>query len=114
MGLPFLEYAIPFGLLKNFWNNHNNSQKLSTPISSNSDVQVLKVDVHNLVIIRVPRAMRTQRPVYINNNPMTGTFKRNFEGDYRCTPEEVRQMLRDAGSKPQDNQILEGFNLTDF
>ncbi|MBP5974038.1 putative DNA binding domain-containing protein [Brasilonema sp. CT11] len=102
------------GLLNNFWNNHNNSQKLSTPICSNSDVQVLKVGVHNLVVVRVPKAIRTQRPVYIKNNPMTGTFKRNFEGDYRCTPEEVRQMLRDAGNEPQDNQVLEGFNLTDL
>lgn len=61
----------PDSLLKNFWNNHNNSQKLSTPICSNSDVQVLKVEAHNLVSIKVPRATRIQRPVYINNNPMT-------------------------------------------
>ncbi|OKH52450.1 transcriptional regulator [Calothrix sp. HK-06] len=104
----------PNVLLKNFWNNHNNSQKLSSPICSNSDVQVLEVEAQNLVIITVPKATRTQRPVYINNNPMTGTFKRNFEGDYRCTPEEVRQMLRDAANQPQDIQILEGFNLTDL
>ncbi|MBW4507354.1 MAG: putative DNA binding domain-containing protein [Scytonematopsis contorta HA4267-MV1] len=100
----------PNGLLKNFWNNHNNSRKLSTSICSNSDVQVLEVEAKNLVIITVPRAKRTQRPVYINNNPMTGTFKRNFEGDYCCSPEEVRQMLRDAANEPQDIQILEGFN----
>jgi ATP-dependent DNA helicase RecG len=104
----------PNGLLKSFWNNHNNSRKLSTSICSNSDVQVLEVEAKHLVIITVLRAKRTQRPVYINNNPMTGTFKRNFEGDYRCTPEEVRQMLRDAANEPQDIQILEGFNLTDL
>jgi predicted RNase H-like HicB family nuclease len=77
-------------------------------------VQVLEVEAKHLVIITVLRAKRTQRPVYINNNPMTGTFKRNFEGDYCCTPEEVRQMLRDAANEPQDIQILEGFNLTDL
>ncbi|MDJ0735030.1 MAG: putative DNA binding domain-containing protein [Nostocaceae cyanobacterium] len=104
----------PDGLLKNFWNNHNNSQKLSTPICVNSDVRKLKADAQNLVIIKVPKATRQQRPVYINNNPMTSTFKRNFEGDYRCNREEVQQMLRDTGQEPQDNQILEGFNLTDL
>jgi ATP-dependent DNA helicase RecG len=104
----------PDSLLKNFWNNHNNSQKLSTPICFNSDVEVLKVEAHNLVSIKVPRATRIQRPVYINNNPMTGTFKRNFEGDYRCISEEVRQMLRDANDEPQDIQILQGFNLSDL
>lgn len=113
-GLTISGVSKPEGLLKNFWNNHNNLQKLSTPICSNSDVEVLKIEAKNLVIIRVPRATRTQRPVYINNNPMIGTFKRNFEGDYRCTREEVQQMLRDNSSEPQDTKILEGFNLTDL
>lgn len=104
----------PNGLLKNFWDSHNNVQKLNIPICSNSHVQVLEVEGDKLVIIWVPRATRKQRPVYINNNPMTGTYKRNFEGDYRCTPEEVRQMLRDTSDAPQDIQILEGFDITDL
>lgn len=104
----------PDGLLKNFWSTHNNPRKLSTPICANSDIQTLNTGTHDLVIIKVPRATRQQRPVYINNNPMIGTYKRNFEGDYRCTQEEVQQMLRDAGHQPQDNQLLEGFNLGDL
>ncbi|WP_051055825.1 RNA-binding domain-containing protein [Allocoleopsis franciscana] len=104
----------PNGAQKNFWDIHNNLQKLNAPICSNSDVQVVKVDGYSLVTIWVSRATRTQRPVYINNNPMTGTYKRNHEGDYRCTPEEVQQMLRDASNDPQDFQILEGFDLTDL
>ncbi|MFM7405500.1 MAG: helix-turn-helix domain-containing protein [Cuspidothrix sp.] len=103
-GLTISGVRNPDGLLKKFWDSHNNPQKLSTPICSNSDVKVLKLDTHSLVIIAVPKAIRQQRPVYINNNPMTGTFKRNFEGDYRCTREEVQQMLRDAGNEPQDNR----------
>jgi ATP-dependent DNA helicase RecG len=113
-GLVFSGVSNPSGALKTFWDIHNNAQKLNILICSNSDVQVLEVEGHRLVIIRVSRATRTQRPVYINNNPMTGTYKRNFEGDYRCTPEEVRQMLRDASDDPQDIQILEGFDLTDL
>ncbi|MBD1890518.1 RNA-binding domain-containing protein [Coleofasciculus sp. FACHB-SPT9] len=104
----------PDGAQKNFWDILNNQQKLNVPICSNSDVQVPKVDGHSLITIWVPRAARTQRPVYINNNPMTGTYKRNYEGDYRCTQDEVRQMLRDANDDPQDFQILEGFDLTDL
>jgi ATP-dependent DNA helicase RecG len=104
----------PNGAQKNFWDIHNNPQKLNAPICSNSNVQVLKVDGHSLITIWVPRAARTQRPVYINNNPMTGTYKRNYEGDYRCTQEEVWQMLRDASKDAQDFQILEGFDLTDL
>ncbi|OYE06420.1 RNA-binding domain-containing protein [Nostoc sp. 'Peltigera membranacea cyanobiont' 232] len=113
-GLAISGVRNPDGLLKNFWNNHNNPQKLNKPICSNSEVQILKVEAHNLVVIKVPRATRTQRPVYINNNPMTGIYKRNFEGDYRCTLEEVQQMFQDASNEPQDIKILEGFNLTDL
>lgn len=101
-------------LLKEFWNNHNNPQKLSFSICNNSDVQSLKIEGHTLLIIKVPRATRKQRPVYINNNPILGTYKRNYEGDYRCTDDEVRQMLRDASNEPQDIQILEKFDLSDI
>jgi ATP-dependent DNA helicase RecG len=104
----------PSVLLKEFWNNHNNLQKLSTPICFNSDLEQLEIETNKLVIIKVPRATRTQRPVYINNNPLTGTYKRNYEGDYRCTDAEIRQMLRDASDAPQDIQILEGFDLSDI
>ncbi|MBW4632883.1 MAG: putative DNA binding domain-containing protein [Iphinoe sp. HA4291-MV1] len=113
-GLTISGVRNPDGLLKKFWDNHNNFQKLSTPICSSSDVQLQQVETQNIVIIKVPRATPKQRPVYINNNPMTGTFKRNFEGDYHCTSSEVRQMLRDAANESQDIQILEGFNLTDL
>ena len=67
-----------------------------------------------MVIVQVPRATRTQRPIFINGNPLAGTFKRNFEGDYRCTDIEVRQMLRDASDEPQDAGIFEGFGLADL
>ncbi|MEG3838937.1 RNA-binding domain-containing protein [Microcoleus sp. herbarium14] len=104
----------PNVLIKEFWNNHNNSQKLNFSICGNSELQTLKIEAHNLVVIKVPRATRTQRPVFINNNPMIGTYKRNHDGDYRCTDAEVRQMLRDANDAPQDIQILEGFDLNDI
>ncbi|MDJ0671197.1 MAG: hypothetical protein PX636_09445 [Microcystis sp. M53598_WE2] len=51
---------------------------------------------------------------HINNNPMTGTYKRNYEGDYRCHKEEIEQMFRDASNEPQDFQVLDNFNLNDI
>ncbi|MCB1715073.1 MAG: putative DNA binding domain-containing protein [Candidatus Competibacteraceae bacterium] len=104
----------PETLLKTFWDGHNNSQKLSTPICSDADVHIVRIADHKLVVINVPRARRIQRPLYINGNPMMGTFKRNHEGDYRCSEPEIRQMLRDAGDEPQDLRILEGFGWDDL
>ncbi|MGD1701285.1 hypothetical protein [Dapis sp. BLCC M229] len=45
---------------------------------------------------------------------MTGTYKRDYSGDYRCTETEIKQMLRDASSEPQDSQILDNFDLNDL
>lgn len=101
-------------LVKTFWDAHNNPQKLSSPVCTDSDVTVHRWEGKDLLFIRVPRATRTQRPVFINGNPLTGTFKRNFEGDYRCTESEVRQMLRDASDELQDAGIVEGFRLEDL
>ena len=102
------------GKLKVFWDNHNNSRKVSTPICSTSNIEVMNIEGRNLILIPIPKANRKQRPVYINNNPKTGTFKRNYEGDYHCDEDEVRQMLRDSSDEPQDFRILEGFSLKDL
>jgi ATP-dependent DNA helicase RecG len=104
----------PAKLIKAFWDGHNNPQKFSPAISTEADVQGLSVDGRELLLIRVRRAARAQRPVFINGNPLTGTYKRNFEGDYHCTEAEVRQMLRDASDEPQDGTVLEGFGLEDL
>lgn len=104
----------PAKLIKAFWDGHNNPQKFSPAICTEGDVQLVPVDGRELLLITVRRAARAQRPVFVNGNPLTGTYKRNFEGDYHCTEAEVRQMLRDASDEPQDGTVLEGFGLADL
>lgn len=104
----------PQALLKAFWDNHNNTQKLSFPVCREQDVTVLDIDNAQVISIRVPRVTRQQRPVFINGNPLTGTFKRNYEGDYRCIESEVRRMLREAEDEPLDAQVLDNFDAGDL
>lgn len=104
----------PAALRKAFWDTHNNPQKLSTPLCRDSDLSLIAVDGGAVILIQVPRATRQQRPVFINGNPLTGSYKRNYEGDYRCSESEVRQMLRDASDEAQDYQLLAGFDRRDF
>ena len=47
------------------------------------------------VAIFVPRAPAKDRPVYIGQDPYTGTYYRRGEGDYRCPRREVEAMLQD-------------------
>ena len=67
-----------------------------------------------LVIMHIPRALYNQKPIYIGGNPYAGTFKRNFEGDYRCTKESVNSMIRDSFHDAGDNEIIEWLDIDDL
>lgn len=86
----------PEWLVEEFWALVNDPKKASVNILSEDDVSIETVNGDRIVVIRVPRATRRQRPVYIDGDPYGGSYRRGGEGDYRCTKEEVRAMLRDA------------------
>ena len=80
--------------LKDFWNTIN-SNKVSDNILTDSDVEVVDVDGLQVVCIHVPMADWRVKPVYLNENIYKNTFKRNHEGDFHCTEQQVRAMIRD-------------------
>ncbi|OUO38079.1 hypothetical protein B5F83_02260 [Muribaculum sp. An289] len=97
---------------KQFWDIINNRQKVSDNILTDKEVYPQQLDGSVILVVNVPRAHRERRPVYINGNIFSGTYKRNSSGDYHCTKEEVRSMLRDQGSQTVDTKILTGMNLS--
>ena len=100
---------------KIFWNNCNNPNTINTNLLSNSDVHTLQIADKKVLVFKVPFATRTQRPIYLTPNPFGNTYKRNNEGDYHCTDDEVRQMIADAtGELRRDSLILECFTTEDF
>ena len=100
---------------KQFWDDCNNPNTVSRNLLSNDDVKEIRIKDKNLLVFRVPFASRTERPVYLTRNPFGNTYKRNHEGDYRCTDEEVKRMLADSGAElKRDSLILEDFNTDDF
>ena len=82
-------------------------------VLSSKDVFVQEVDGNHIVVINVPRAERSYKPVYVDGNPLC-TYRRNGEGDYRCTKEEYQAMVRDASVKTQDMLVLNEMDLTVF
>lgn len=104
----------PKKIIKEFFDCLNNHEKVSRNIISENDVQTVEIEGKKIIIINVPRADRKQKPIYINGNPMTGTYKRNYEGDYRCTEEEINRMFAEKSDMAQDNKILEDFTLEDI
>lgn len=99
---------------KILWDGLNNRGKVSRNLLTNENVQGVTVDGANLLSIRVPRAGRSERPVYLGPTPFGNTYRRHHEGDYRCTDDEVRRMLADSDPVPIDQRILTGFALHDL
>ena len=104
----------PPKMKQDFWNLAHNKQKVSLNLLGNDDVTIETLDGHSVLAIRIPRASRRQRPIYIGQNPLTGTYRRYQEGDYLCTPDEVGRMLADQAEDPADSLILEKFGLDDL
>lgn len=101
-------------LRKDFWDTINNPNKVSINLLTDSDVKIYEVAGGIIMAITVPRATREQKPVYINGDIFKGTFRRNWEGDYHCTPSEVRAMLRDQTEQTMDMKILEDWSVSDL
>ena len=99
---------------KEFWNQINNQQKVNVNLLSSKDVSVLDYNERKIICIRVRRAARRDRPVYIDGNPMTGTFRRQNDGDYHCPADLIQRMMAEKTSDTLDAGIVEGFGLDDI
>ena len=84
----------PEGMAAEFWELINDPRIASVNILSPKDVTIEVVNDDHIIAVCVPPAAK--RPVYINNDPLTGSYYRNGEGDFRFTREEVAQMLAQA------------------
>lgn len=109
----FVPINNPDQRIKDFWNTIN-SDKVSSNILVDADVGTCEVKGTTIIWIKVPQANYRQRPVYINGNPIKGSFKRNYEGDYHCTEDEVKAMLRDASDSGNDGGLLSGYTMDDI
>lgn len=96
---------------KNFWSTINDRNKVSKNILLNHHVKVIKYEGKNILEINVPAADRHDKPVYIGTDPMKGTYRRDYEGDFLCTEASVRAMFSDQRDISVDSEILEEMDL---
>lgn len=101
-------------IIKNFWDCIHNLQKVSINLLMEEDVEIETMNEKEIIIIQIPRAPREYRPVYINNNIMSGTYRRNGEGDYHCSSLEIKAMLRDQPESSQDIQVVDNYDISQF
>ena len=95
------------GLPGSLWDTIHNEKKVSLCLISERDVEEYVVGEDVVLVIKVPRATRYQRPVFINNDVFGSTFRRDHEGDYHCTKPEIKAMIRDASEESPDERVLD-------
>lgn len=100
----------PERLVREFWALVNDPAKASVNVLSAKDVTVEDAGGKRIVVVNVPRADRACKPVYLDGDP-ANAYRRNGEGDYRCTAEDLQAMARDAAQRTQDMRVLEDAEL---
>ena len=106
-----VDLPAPEEMIQQFWERISDPRKVSVNILTDQQVEIQRVGGKRIIVITVPRAQRLDRPVYMDGDPMTGSYRRNGEGDYRCTREEVEGMLRDAAARTWDMTALEELEM---
>ena len=96
----------PEGMVRTFWELVNDPGVASVNILSAKDITVETADGRRIIVVNVPRAERTVKPVFVEGSPRN-TYRRSGEGDYRCTAEEYQAMVRDAAVRTQDMRVRE-------
>ena len=100
---------------KDFFDRMHSKESVSTPLLREDDVQAVKLDGVYFLFFYIPRVDRSLRPVYCGLDPYTGTYRRDIEGDYHCSREEVNSMFADANlASPVDGRILKNFSKEDL
>ncbi len=94
LSLHAVDLPDPEGTVRELLVGLNDRKLVSKNILSPEDVRIENIDGNDIVVVTVPRAKREDIPVYIGNNPFTGTYRRKGEGDYRCTIREVQGMIQ--------------------
>ena len=103
-------------LVRDFREAIHNRSIVSENLLPESSVEVQEPGENVVIVIDVPGAGRSQKPVYINGDLFGGSFRRNHDGDYPCTAEEAEAMLRGLAVRDQpedtaDRKVLDQMTL---
>lgn len=104
----------PEWLADEFWQLITDGSHVNVNILTRDDIRIEESEGNRIVVIEVPKAAPKDRPVYIGSDPFSGSYRRNGEGDCRCTYEEVSSMLRDSADLTPDRKLISELSLNDL
>jgi len=89
----------PTELMRHFWRIISNPDFISTNILTDEHVYWMDLDGKDIIVIEVPEATPSQKPIYLGQDPYAGSYERIGDGDYRCSREDVSRMLKNKTEK---------------
>lgn len=93
-------------IIDDLWNIALNPQKVSSNILVDSDVEIIRSEGKDLIVVKIPEADRRLKPIYLNGNMTAGTFVRYGQGDHHCSRSRLNEMVRDSQDVPNDDAPL--------
>ncbi|MBR1706965.1 MAG: putative DNA binding domain-containing protein [Bacteroidales bacterium] len=100
---------------RDFFNGMHSKQNANIALLKEEDVQAVTFNGNLFLFFHIPRLDRSLKPVYCGLDPYTGTYRRDLDGDYHCSREEVNSMFSDANlASPADGRILKNFSKEDL
>jgi predicted HTH transcriptional regulator len=101
-------------LRQDIFNLANNRQKVSICVLRDEDVVPVQIGSAVVLRVRIPRVARRQRPVYVGENPLKGTYIRLNEGDFLVDEEAAKRMLAEQTEDSRDSRLLPHYGLQDL
>ena len=78
----------------------SNKKKVNVNLLTNNSVQTVSLQGKDILVIEIPIARREQKPVYLNNQPMSETW--------------FRRMMAEQVEESRDNRIVQNFDMNDI
>ena len=105
----------PQEIIDRLFSTLHNQNKVSKNLITPDLIETISVRGTYLIKITVPKAEREDKPIFINGNPLNGTYMRNGSGDYLCKHEDVLFMFREASpTVTPDSKILPEYTIHDL
>ena len=97
-----VDLPVPEKLITEFLDIINNPEYVSKNILTGDDIVLRRADGKRVIAIYVPKADKEDMPIYIGKDIYHGTYIRCGEGDYRCTPEQVKEIIENNKKDKED------------
>ena len=104
----------PDKLIDKLSSDLNNNTKVSRNCVAPDGIQKISAGDAWIIVIRIEKADRTEKPVYLNGNPINNTYIRRASGDCPASEEDVRYMIQDAATESFDAKILPNYTPEDL